>query len=147
MRDNRPTITSYKDLEVYQNSYAACVTVFKHIIPQLPSQEKYDLIDQLSRASKAIPRLIAEGYAKRHQKAGFQKYLYDAMAETNEVIVCLEQSVDLYGLPSEETAKLVDLYDKTARQLYKLLQSWKNFKENSSNDHRSSIRTSQPTND
>jgi hypothetical protein len=26
-------------------------------------------------------RLIAEGYAKRHQKAGFQKYLDDALAE------------------------------------------------------------------
>ena len=35
------------------------------IVPKLPDSEKYDLKDQLARSSKAIPRLIAEGYAKR----------------------------------------------------------------------------------
>jgi len=44
------------------------------ILPKLPQSEKFDLRDQLSRSSKAPPRLIAEGFAKKHQKAGFQKY-------------------------------------------------------------------------
>ena len=43
----------------------------KDIVPKLPNCEKFDLVDQLRRACKTIPRLIAEGYAKRHQKAGF----------------------------------------------------------------------------
>ncbi len=55
----------------------------KKVLPRLPPEEKYDLRDQLSRSSKAVPRLIAEGYAKRHQKYGFHKYLDDAMAESN----------------------------------------------------------------
>lgn len=67
------------------------------IIIKLSLSEKYDLKDQLSRSCKAIPRLIAEGYAKRHQKFGFQKYLDDALAESNETIVSLEQSKDIYG--------------------------------------------------
>ena len=68
-------ITSYRDLEVYQRAYNACLSVMKNIVPKLPVEEKYDLKDQLSRSSKAVPRLIAEGFAKKHQRAGFQKYI------------------------------------------------------------------------
>ena len=97
MNGGKKTITSFHDLEVYQNSYKASIIVMKKILPKLPDQEKYDLRDQMSRACKAIPRLIAEGYAKKHQKAGFQKYLDDAMGEYNEMIVCLSHCRDLYS--------------------------------------------------
>ena len=100
----------------------------KEILPKLPETEKFDLIDQLRRSCKAVPRLIAEGYAKRHQRAGFQKYLDDAMAECNETIVGLEQSRDIYALNDELIEELVDQYDKTGRQLYNLSVSWSKFK-------------------
>ena len=123
-------IRSFKDLEVYQETYKACILVMTEIIPRLPDSEKYDLKDQLGRAVKAIPRLIAEGYAKRHQKRGFQKYLDDAMAECNEAIVCLEQCRDIY--PSRVDVKLcqelVKTYDKSGRQLYRLAEAWTRFK-------------------
>lgn len=123
-------VVSFKDLDVYQNSYNAMIIVMTKIIPKLPESEKYDLKDQLSRACKAIPRLIAEGYAKRHQRQGFQKYLDDGMAECNEMVVSLSQSRDIYpqsvdvGLCDE----LIDIYDKCGRQLYKLAEAWDNFK-------------------
>ena len=127
-QNKKKPIVSFKDLDVYQNSYKAMIKVFKAVIPQLPESEKFDLISQLSRASKAIPRLIAEGYAKRHQKAGFQEYLDDAMGESNEMIVSLEQSRDLYSVTADLIAELVDLYDKIGRQLYNLSKTWTNFK-------------------
>ncbi|NWG26929.1 MAG: four helix bundle protein [Ignavibacteriaceae bacterium] len=127
---NNNLIKSFKDLEVYQNTYKLMLIVMKEIIPKLPDNEKYDLKDQLSRACKSVPRLIAEGYAKRHQRAGFQKYLDDAMAECNEMIVSLEQVKDLYNLTSVSISMegLIDLYDKSGRQLYKLSVAWTNFK-------------------
>lgn len=121
-------ITSFRDLDVYQGTYQAMLVVMREIIPHLPKREQYDLTDQISRSCKAIPRLIAEGYGKRHQRAGFQKYLDDALAECNETIVSLEQAKDLYGVDGVLIAELVDVYDKSARQLYKLSQSWTNFK-------------------
>ena len=63
---------SFYDLEVYQNTYQASLTIFKKILPQLPQEERYDLTDQLRRSAKAVPRLIAESYSKRYQKKGFQ---------------------------------------------------------------------------
>jgi four helix bundle protein len=131
---NTNFIKSFKDLEVYQTTYKIMLIVMREILPKLPENEKYDLRDQLSRACKSIPRLIAEGYAKRHQKAGFQKYLDDAMAECNEMIVSLEQAKDIYRIEADtiSTVELIDLYDKSARQLYKLSTAWTNFKNKNS---------------
>ena|SRR3989344_6634945 len=126
---NKKPITSFKDLEVYQNTYEACIIVHKKILPKLPEKERYILYDQLSRSTKAIPRLIAEGYAKRHQRSGFQKYLDDAMGECNETLVCLEQIIDIYEIETELCIKLVDVYDKSGRQLYKLANAWRQFKK------------------
>jgi len=128
---DKKRITSFRDLEVYQNTYNVCIKVMTEILPKLPESEKYDLKDQLSRSSKAIPRLIAEGYAKRHQKLGFQKYLDDAMAECNETIVGLEMCRDIYkkqtsDLPLDE---LIDVYDKSGRQLFNLSKAWSKFKD------------------
>ena len=122
-------ITSFRDLQVYQNSYSACIEVMTKIIPSLPDSEKFDLKRQLSSSVKAIPRLIAEGYAKRHQKYGFQKYLDDAMAECNETIVGIEMCRDIFGshIDRKLCHELVNIYDVCGRQLYKLREAWGKF--------------------
>jgi len=90
------SINGFKDLDVYQRSYRAMKIVMEEIVKKLPSEEKYNLTDQCRRACQAIPRLIAEGYAKRHQVRGFHKYIDDAMAESNEMEVSITQAKDLY---------------------------------------------------
>lgn len=129
MEENR-RIACFEDLEVYRNTYDAILLVMREIIPRLPDSERFDLKDQLGRSCKGIPRLIAEGYAKRHQKAGFQKYLDDAMAECNETIVSLSQCRDIYPALVNVSLcdRLIDVYDKSGRQLYKLSISWTAFK-------------------
>lgn len=124
-------ITSFRDLEVYNNSYNTMLIIMKEIVPKLPDTEKYDLKDQLSRACKSIPRLIAEGYAKRHQRLGFQKYIDDAMAECNEMVVSLCQCRDIYGsyMDIKRCDELIDGYDKCGRQLYKLGNAWTSFRK------------------
>jgi len=133
-----PTIRSFKDLEVYQNLYKASILVMTRIIQKLPPAERFDLKDQLSRSSKAAPRLVAEGYAKKHQKAGFLKYIDDAMAECNECVVSLEQVKDIYHIEVELCNELIDIYDKSARQLFNLAIAWEKFKNR---------RITQPSND
>lgn len=57
-QEREKSITSFRDLQVYQNSYSACIEVMTKIIPSLPESEKFDLKKQLSSSVKAIPRLI-----------------------------------------------------------------------------------------
>jgi four helix bundle protein len=127
--EKQKPITSFRDLEVYRNSYAACVNVMTKILPNLPDSEKFDLKKQLSSSAKAIPRLIAEGYAKRHQRHGFQKYLDDAMAECNETIVGMEMCKDIFGkyVDMKLCEELVGIYDVCGRQLYRLREAWGKF--------------------
>jgi four helix bundle protein len=134
MEDKKP-IRSFHDLEVYQNSYQAMREVFNQILPKLPPEEKYDLVDQLRRSTKAIPRLIAEGHSKRHQKRGFQKYLDDTMTESNETVVSLTQAKDLYPsfVDIKLCEKLIDIYDKISRQCYNLAVAWNGFSDRNPN--------------
>ena len=127
MPETKKPIRSFRDLDVYQNAYKAMLIVHKQILPKLPQHEKFDLFDQLSRSTKAVPRLITEGYTKKHQKAGFQKYIDDAHTESNETIVGLEQCKDLYNIESGLCDQLVDSYDKISRQLFNLAEAWDKF--------------------
>lgn len=122
-------IISYNDLDVYQRAYKACVLVMTRIIPRLPGDERYDLKDQLARSSKATPRLIAEGFAKKHQRAGFQKYLDDVMAEANETQVGLCQCKDIYSrcIDIKLCEDLIKEYNIISKQLYRLEEAWNKF--------------------
>jgi four helix bundle protein len=123
-------IASFRDLEVYQGTYRACIEAITKIIPAIPDFEGNDLKSQVRRSVKAVPRLIAEGYAKKHQKHGFRKHLDDAMGECNETIVGLEQCRGLYGefVDKQLCGQLIDLYDKSGRQLYNLSSAWTKLK-------------------
>ncbi len=128
-------------MDVYQGTYKAMLVMFKQILPKLPKEEEYDLKDQLRRSSKAIPRLIAEGHSKRHQKKGFQRYLDDAMGESNETIVSLSQARDLYDryIDLKVCNELIDIYDKASRQLYNLSLAWTKFSQRKEQRNRTSV--------
>jgi four helix bundle protein len=124
-----PKIRSFTDLEVYQLAYRSSLDVVRDILPSLPKCEQNDLSDQLRRSSKAIPRLIAEGYSKKHQRRGFQKYLDDALAKSNETIVSMSHVRDLYA-KGETTAycdRLIGSYESISRMLYALRKAWDQF--------------------
>lgn len=121
-------ITSFRDLIVYQKAYKLSIIVMTQIVPKLPENEKYDLKDQLSRSSKSVPRLIAEGYGKKHQKLGFQKYLDDAMGEVNETVVSLCHTKDIYKIETDKCERVIGEYDILGRQIYCLAESWDTFK-------------------
>lgn len=129
MENNKKRIISFYELDVYQNAYRSSITVLTKIIPKLPKEEHFDLANQLRRSSKAVPRLIAEAYSKRHQRKGFQSLLDDATEESNENIVSLSHTKDAYKIEIELCEDLIDTYDKISRQLYKLSVAWTSFKE------------------
>lgn len=50
------------------------------------------------------------------------------MGECNEIIVSLEHVKDIYKIEVDLCKELVDTYDKSARQLFKLAEAWDSFK-------------------
>lgn len=133
MQNSYKPIKSFQDLIVYQNLYKAMILVHTKIIPGLPKEERYDLVDQMRRASKAGPSLVAEGFAKRYQKRQWQKYLNDTIGESNEMIHHLSVCVDIYAQYVDVTLcrKVIDLYNLCCKQLTKLGQSWQDYHKKS----------------
>lgn len=125
----RMPIKSFRDLLVYQNLYKAMKIVLIEIIPKLPVEEKYNLSDQLRRCCQAGPALVAEGFAKRFQKRQWDKYLNDAIGESNEMSHHLSVCIDIYPnyVDAELCKKVIDIYDICGKQLTRLGQAWKNF--------------------
>ena len=117
-------VKSFLTLDVYQNTLSAARIILFQIIPKLPKAEAFDLADQMRRAAKAIPTLIAEGYAKKYQQRGYVRYLTDASAEANEMIVHLSFSRDYIKSECGLIDELVDIYNLARKQLYKLRRNW-----------------------
>jgi four helix bundle protein len=120
-------IKTFFNLSVYQNSLKAAKTVIFQVIPKLPKAEMYDLADQMRRASKAIPTLIAEGYAKKYQLRGYVKYIADATAEANEMIVHLTFAKEYIKSESGLIDELIGVYDIVRKQLFKLGKNWESL--------------------
>lgn len=123
----RKAIRTYKDLDVYQKSLDTAKDVLMRVIPRLPASEKFDLADQLRRCCKAIPALIAEGYAKKHQPRAFQKYLEDSLGESNEMNVHLVFCRDVYSIDKALCNRLLETYEIIGKQLYNLRRNWTNY--------------------
>jgi len=111
------TIKSFRDLRAYQNLYQAMIIVLTKIIPGLPKEERYDLVDQMRRCCKAAPALLAEGFAKRYQKINWQRYINDTIGEANEMIHHLSICIDVYSrfIDINIVKKVIDLYDLSCR--------------------------------
>ena len=119
-------IQSFKDLRVYQESYELALIVNRAIL-RLPNSERFDLVDQMRRASKSIPANIAEGYAKRLSEKEFKRYLFSAIGSCNEMVVHISFAKDLSFWKEEFCEDLLKKYDILGKQLTKLLQNWKSY--------------------
>lgn len=116
-------IKSFRDLKIYQSSLGLAGEM-NGILNNFPRQEKFLLVDQMRRASRAIPSLISEGWAKRKQTKEFKKYLRDALGETNEMMNHLEQSRIFGYLQNEKATRLIEKYDQLGAGINKLKDNW-----------------------
>ncbi len=116
-------IRSYEDLEVYQRAMALVPQVHDLAL-KLPDFERYNLADQMRRASKAIPANIAEGYGKKRSAREFKAYLTTALGSTNEMLVHLRIAADLDYVTRERCEELTAAYTVVGKQLHSLIQRW-----------------------
>jgi four helix bundle protein len=66
-------MSTYKDLEVWKQSYNFCLAVYK-LSAKFPKEEAYGLTSQIRRAVVSIPSNISEG-SKRLTKKIFVIFL------------------------------------------------------------------------
>lgn len=74
---------NFKNLKIWQKSMDLTDLVFDYN-KELPSSERFNLIDQMNRSSCSIPSNIAEGSGKR-SKLQFAEYLSIALSSAFEL--------------------------------------------------------------
>ena len=90
--ERKKTLKHYRDLEVYQKAFAAAMRIYQ-ITKSFPVEEKYSLVDQIRRSSRAVCANLAEAWRKRKYRAVFKNKLTDSMQEASETQSWLEFSL------------------------------------------------------
>ena len=72
-------------LQAWQRCMSFAVRVCREILPSLPTQEKWSLVDQLRRSVQSIPANIAEGYGRFYYQESI-RYCYIARGSLEETL-------------------------------------------------------------
>ena len=117
-------IRSYRDLEVYRESYATALAVSRHT-KSFPSIEQAELARQLRRAARSIPANIVEGWAKRASAAEFKRYLQVAIGSCDEARMWLEMSKDEGYVSEAQCNELESRFNRIGAMLQSLWRQWR----------------------
>src|SRR5438309_10106733 len=99
----------FRDLRVYQAAREAALRVFT-VTKNFPREERYALIDQVRRSSRAVKAMIAEAWARRRYKAAFINKIDEALGEANETQSWLDDALDDEYMSQEDFAELDSRY-------------------------------------
>lgn len=116
-------IKSYRDLEAYQRAKALVVPMHE-LANSLPPHERFDLADQIRRASKSVVANIVEGYSHKETPAKAKQFWRISMGSANEMVEHLETAVALSYASGDVCQAHIEAYTIVAKQLNKLIQAW-----------------------
>ena len=127
MEGNKKSFNHAYELDVYKRMFGLSKVVIKKVIPRLPQEEKYDLADQMRRASKAAVAILSEGFPKRFQQRHWDKYITDSLGECEEMITHLIYVKDVYTECANPNSIqiLINEYKHAINQLHALSKAWK----------------------
>ena len=113
---------SFRDLIVYQKAFDLAMKIFE-TTKRFPSEEKYELTDQLRRSSRAVCRAMGEGYRKRQYPKHFSSKMSDADMENTETQVSLDFAKECNYLSQEEYLELIDKSEEVGRMLNHMVEN------------------------
>jgi four helix bundle protein len=114
--ERKKTIRHFRDLEVYQRSFALAVDIFQ-ISKKFSSEERYSLTDQIRRSSRSVCSNLAEAWRKRRYVAVFMNKLTDVMQEASETQSWLEICFACGYIDEKQFKKLDSEYEEIISML------------------------------
>jgi four helix bundle protein len=127
---------SFRDLRVYRLARKAVAEVFE-VTGNFPPAEKYQLVDQIRRSSRATKALIAEGWARRRYRAAFISKIDEALGEATETQSWLDDALDRGYLASERFEEMDNDWSSITAMLARMIDRASDFcKYSSDTDYR-----------
>lgn len=122
-------IRSFRELETYQRARKEAKRIFD-VTRRWPAEEKYSLIDQIRRSSRATANIIPEAWAKRRYEAAFVSKLTDSLGEAMETQGWLDSALDCGYVTPEEHATLDAAYQEIGGKLNSMILKSADFCRN-----------------
>jgi four helix bundle protein len=113
-------VNSFRDLIVYQKAYKLAMEIFE-ISKSFPKEEKYSLIDQMSRSSRSVTSNLAEAWARKRYVKSFVNKLTDSLGEEYETEVWLDYSRDCKYITELAHSDLINRYDEVRKMLISMI--------------------------
>jgi four helix bundle protein len=106
----------FESLQVWQAAHELRVAVHRRVVPCLPPEERFDLIQQIRRASKSIGANIAEGYGRFYWMDNV-RFCYNARGSLAETLDHLIVARDLGYIDSTLYQEIRSAADRAFRLL------------------------------
>ena len=120
----RPSMQSFRDLQVWQRSMELTVAVYR-LTQHFPREEAFGLTSQLRRSAVSVPSNIAEGHGRMNRRE-FKHFLLIARASNCELQTQLELSGVLGFADSQLLNQAQGVSHEVEKMLFALLSKLKN---------------------
>lgn len=117
-------LRDFKKLDIWQNGSTLATNVYE-LAWKLPSNEKFGLRSQITRAALSVPSNIAEG-SSRNSQIEFKRFLEIAMGSLFELETQLIISKELQLITSSDVEATFILIEKEGKMINNLIQKIKN---------------------
>ncbi|MFZ5857797.1 MAG: four helix bundle protein [Chloroflexota bacterium] len=115
-------------LEVWVRARDFALAIYTDVVPHMPSDEKYNLADQLKRAATSIPANIAEGHGRFHFLDNV-RFCYIARGSLTEVQSHLSMAKELNFLPDNIYQRMTVHAESLGKQLNNYIAYLKRSKQ------------------
>jgi four helix bundle protein len=112
---------SFRDLNVYKLAREQAQKIFK-TSQCFPREERYSLIDQIRRSSRAVSAMIAEVWARRRYEAAFINKLNESQEEVMETQSWLDHALDCKYLSQEQHKELDTAFQSIGGMLQRMIE-------------------------
>ncbi|MFN0078961.1 MAG: four helix bundle protein [Prosthecobacter sp.] len=120
------TIQSFRDLDVYSLARGGAGKVFL-LTRTFPREERFSLVDQVRRSSRAVAAMIAEAWARRRYEAAFINKLNEAQGEAMETQSWLDQALDCGYITPDQHHTHDAVFQQLGGKLQRMIEKSSSF--------------------
>ncbi len=112
----------FRGLTVYKKAFELAMDIYE-MTKEFPAIEKFELIDQIRRSSRAVCRAIGEGYRKRQYPKHFSSKMSDSDMENTETQVSLDFALECKYISQEQYNTLIEKSEEVGRLLNHMVEN------------------------
>jgi four helix bundle protein len=123
---NMALIKSFRDLNVYKMAREQAKLIFL-ITRTFPAEEKYSIIDQVRRSSRAVIAMLAEAWARRRYPAAFRNKVDEALGEAMETQGWLDHALDCNYIKPPQHLEMDAAWQSVGAMLNRMIEKAEDF--------------------